>query len=239
MIVYWAPWTIKHLTFVEYPEVTRLPKTAFGDLKNITDIGQSYHRCPAVQDYFKNIFELRSPVDFEIIRNPDGVGFYTNHYNQDFWNDFVLVRNDNLLSFNIYYFFIPESNLTIESTPAYFTDNDFANKTMVIPGKFDAYRWMRPIQCTFAIKSNVDRIKINRGDPLIYIRMVTDDNIKLKKFICSERLEKIIGDNLMIKHKNVAIKPYTPIKMIEWYNMFETSRIRKSIMNEVKQNILE
>lgn len=239
MIVYWAPWTIKHLTFVEYPEVTRLAKSSFGNLKNVTEIGRSYHRCPAVQDYVKNVFELRSPVDFEIIRNPDGVGFHTNHYSQDFWNDFVYVRDNNTLSFNIFYFFIPESNLTIESSSAHFTDNDFTNKTMIIPGKFDAYRWMRPIQCSFVIKSDVDRIKINRGDPLIYIRMVTDDNIKLKKFMCSEHLAKIISDNLMIKHKNAALMPYTPVKMIEWYNMFETSRIRKVIMNEVKQNILE
>ena len=103
MIVHWTPWTTKHLTNIEYPEVTRLSKSAFNPLKNITELGESYHRCPAVQDYFKNVFELRSPVDFEIIRNPDGGGFYTNYYDQDFWNDFVLIRNENLMSFHIFY----------------------------------------------------------------------------------------------------------------------------------------
>lgn len=238
MIVYWTPWQVPSVAYAEYPEITRLSKTAFSGMKDIINLGESYHRCPAVQDYFKNVFELRSPVEFEIIRNPDG-GFYTNYYDQDFWNDFVVIRNENLLSFNIYYFFVPESDLSIEVTSPYFTDNDFANKTMIVPGRFNAYKWMRPIQCTFAIKSNVDRIKINRGDPLVYIRMITDDNIKLSKFFCSDMLRNIIESNLRIKDKNILIKPYSPIKMVEWYNMFETSRIRKAIMNEVKQNTLE
>ena len=110
---------------------------------------------------------------------------------------------------------------------------------MIVPGRFNAYKWMRPIQCTFAIKSDVERIKINRGDPLIYLRMITDDNIKLKRFVRSEELNRIISDNLMIKLKNISVKPYSPIKMVEWYHMFESSKIRKAIMREVKRNTLE
>jgi hypothetical protein len=240
MIVYWAPWTSKHLSYIEHPSVNRLTKSAFKGMKNLTELGQSYHRCPAVQDYFENIFELKSPVDFEIIRSPDG-GFYTEYYDQDFWNEFVLVRNENLLSFNIFYLFIPETDLSIEITSPYFTDNDFANKTMVVPGKFNAYRWIRPIQCTFAIKDNVDRIKINRGDTLIYLRMMTNETIKLKKFFITEPVVRIVDQNLQVKDRNFKrfVHPYAPIKMIKWYEMFESSKVRKIIMNEVKKNTVE
>lgn len=232
--VYWSPWLIDNLSYIEYPEVTRLSSSIFKSMKGIDDPQEAYHKCPAVQGYIENVFELRSPVDFEIIRNSDG-GFYTNSTNQAFWDDFIFVRNQNLLSFNIYYLMIPDFDVDIEVTSAHFTDNDFTRKTMIVPGKYNPYKWIRPLQCSFAIRDNVESIKLNRGDPIIYVKVCTPNKIKMKKFVATSFLNESIARNLKIKMS--YNKKITPLNY--WYELYESSKIRKKIMSEITANTLE
>lgn len=221
------------MSHIEFPEVTRLSTTVFKGMKGITNRNEAFHMCPATQGFFENVFELKSPIDFEIIRN-DSDGFYTNMYDQPFWDEFIQIRNKNLLSFNIFYLIVPDFDVDIEVTSAHFTDNEFTSKTMIVPGKFNAYKWIRPIQCSFAIRDNVNSIRINRGDTFLYLRICTDKKLKLKRFYETPFINHVIGKNMAIKDRKPAITPLS-----YWYEMYESSKIRKKIMSEITSNTLE
>lgn len=230
--VYWAPWTIQSLSFIEFPEVTRLNSTVTNKMKGVVSPDQGYHMCPAFQQYSENIFELKSPVNFEIVRGNGG--FYSTTGDQRFWDDFVYIRNKNLVSLNIFYMFIPDFDVEIESTSAHFTDNEFTKKTMVVPGRFNAYKWLRPISCSFVIRNNVSSIKINRGDTLMYLKVCTNEKIHTRKFIPNDFIPAIVQQNLDVKNRQKKLMPLS-----YWYDLYESSKLRKKIMRDITSNCLE
>jgi hypothetical protein len=56
---------------------------------------------------------------------------------------------------------------------------EFSKSATVIPGEFDIGKWTRPVEIVFEVKSNQEKIVINKGDAVAYFKFNTDQLIKL------------------------------------------------------------
>jgi hypothetical protein len=83
------------------------------------------------------------------------------------------------MSFLIPYLFYCDKSIIIEEMPSLMHKNDFLNNTRVIGGKFDISKWYRPIEYAFEIIDDKVPLIIKRGDPLYYIRFITDKDVNL------------------------------------------------------------
>lgn len=137
--------------------------------------------CPAVGNYFKNTWVIRCPVDLDLDcdlehnkitivgpKTPDELALVTNRKDHD----------QDILSLALRYIFVSDESVILESIPAFMYTSEVQTKLRFIPGSFDIHRWIRPVDFSAQILQS-GRIKINQGDPLFYIRIVTDENVEL------------------------------------------------------------
>lgn len=150
--------------------------------------------CPAHTDFIKNIFIIRSPIDLEFDYSyPKGI----------ITKDIELARLmfdvrfnvDSLypqIELNLQHYFISDSSCEVIALPAFMHYNNFTNNATVIPGKFDIGKWVRPISCSFELKTKEGSVSIKKGDALFYIKFNTHNAVKLEKIKeTSKELEKL------------------------------------------------
>lgn len=156
--------------------------------------------CPAVQDFFKNTFIVRSPVDITFNFKDDGE-VYVDEFGQDFFDTFVILRyrnGDEVLSFSMefYYLFMCEDDVMIEQMPACMHDNDFTRNCNIIPGTFNISKWIRPVTVSIELKpfKGQKSVKIKRGDALYYVKFKPkkDDKVSLTRIDYTEDIEDVI-----------------------------------------------
>jgi hypothetical protein len=197
---------------------------------------QNFKYCPSIKKRIQNSYELRFPIDYKLTFTKDG-RVHSDMYDQKFFDEVVNIRmaKERLISLNLYYWFIPEKSLEMQSTGSYLSDNEFVNRTIAMPGQFNIYDWIRNIEFAFFMKKGYDEVKINRGDPYLNVKFLTEEPIELKKFYPSDTII-----NLM--EKNLSARTYkTPLlnNMEYYYNLFNKSKIRKMFMKEVLDNLLD
>ena len=198
--------------------------------------GVQTYALPIFKKQVKNSFVLKSPIDYNLSFDREKDSVSSNMYDQDFFNKVVHVRSgiDAHCSLNIMYLFVSEESLSIQLTGAYFSDNDFVNKTMIIPGSFDIGKWCRPVECAFIAKKEFNEISINRGDDYSYIKFDTDKDLNFKKFIFSDKMKKMLAENSQSRSYNK--KKFKPLEY--WYDLFHNSKQKRIIMKEIKDNLI-
>jgi hypothetical protein len=206
----------------------------FVEKKSVTN----FFMCPAFKDQTQNTFRLKFPFDYRLEFSDDNGGTVSSPmYDQKFFDSMVHVRSVPLkmFSFNLPYIFIAEDDRTeIEATGCYFSDNDFVNKTRVIPGQFNIGKWYRPLDCAFMVKNNVSHIDINRGDDYAVVKFLTDKKINLKKFYVTDKISNLIREVTKAKDYKNKLKP------LNWYySLFQESKIKSIILKEINNNLME
>lgn len=197
--------------------------------------GTNFYPCPAFKQQIQNSFRLQFPFDYNLLFSNGNIS--SNMHDQTFFNTVLNIRSmpDKLLSFNLFYLFIAEESLNIDVTGCYFSDNDFVNKTMIVPGQFDIAKWVRPIDCAFIVKNNVDKIDIKTGDDFLNVKFLTDEKVTLKKFFPTKKLETLISHNVTARH--YKSKMVEPLKY--YYDLYRNAKMHKYIIKEVKDNLME
>lgn len=171
-------------------ELTLLdPAPALPEIIKDREVGHPKHftRCPAFQEYYKNTYVIKCPIDMDITYDKDKRLILVDPQEQHFVNDNISLRNDSigegdsfLMSFTIGYVFIADDDCEVELKPASMHDSDFVNKTRLINGAFNVGKWYRPIEIAFEIKSDKEVIKIKRGDALAYVKFTPKDDSKVR-----------------------------------------------------------
>lgn len=192
--------------------------------------------CPAVRDANKNTFCLKFPYTYNIKKSSEQNSFYTDHRDQKFFNDHVLIRNleKNFISIlNNFIFFTEEKELKITSQiQPYLENNEINEKTINIPASYDIGKWFRPLEWAFFLKDGCDEINFKEGDIYQYIKFDTDEKIIFKKFIPSETIhfmaKSCIEANNSFPEKKRSLSQY--------YNLFN---IKKKILKEIKENLCD
>jgi len=169
-----------------------------------------YLKCPAVKDYYKNTFVIRSPIDlsFEIKRNEMDVRYCVTHnYDQEFFNNYVHERfNENpipmiSMEFCSYIFYSEKSILAEQLHPALsMHSSEVSRKTSIISGTFDISKWVRPFTYSFEVVDYKSPITIKRGDPLYYVRFNVKENVKLQRVMFDKDIKDISDACLTVKN---------------------------------------
>lgn len=218
---------------ISYPE----PKKSIQNMIKIKTASprDRYKQCPAFIQQLKNVYSLLFPFDYGLSFDWEKEYCKSDYFDQDCFDTHVEIREFVSKTFSLHYpyLFFCEEELVVEATSAYTADNDFVNKTMIIPGRFDIGRWFRPIDCTFIVKDNVDKIDWKRNQDFCHLNFRTDKKIILKRFFATHNLLDMVN-------QIVASRDYKKIDgTIDYlYDIFESSGIKKLILKEIKENLL-
>lgn len=181
------------------------PEPAYKSLVSSRNKDVIYFKCPAVQDYFKNTFVVRSPVDITI--SIDNGCVRTHEYDQKFFDIFINSKTNNgidryeTIIFAIDYLFYSDEPCLVEQLPAFMEDSALQRSIRIIPGTFDISKWIRPLQCSFEVIDPSSPIVIKRGDPLFYVRLIPKDNSKvtLERVNVDSNLHQVVTSCLTLK----------------------------------------
>jgi len=101
------------------------------------------------------------------------------------------IKDKALCSLLVSYMFFADEPVWIEVYPP-FLHGEVKN-TRFINGTFDIYNWHRPVDFTFEILNDKKPIKIKEGQPLFYIKFISNklnDDFELQRLEWNEELNK-------------------------------------------------
>lgn len=146
----------------------------------------TYLKCPAFIDYYKNVYVIKSPFSMQINFNAKDKYLSVQPQNQEFYDAFLLNRADViseddpfLFSLLIKYLFTADADCAIEELPVTFHDSPLNSKLKLIPGTYNIGKWFRPLEAAYEVMAKAESISIKRGDPLFYVRFIPKDNKKV------------------------------------------------------------
>jgi hypothetical protein len=200
------------------------PEPAFKRIASQRD--SDFLKCPVLQDYYRNTFVIKCPVDLTIQVKDNGHGqkfIQTDRYGDEFYNNFIssdpsINRTFSMFTLEFNYLFLSKESVIVESIPPQLETNtkDNLDNLRVITGQFDISKWVRPIFFGAEIKDISKPIIFKRGDPLMYIRFRTTDNKRvnlirtefnsdMKKTVYScLGLKRYVTNNSMTENYNLA-----------------------------------
>jgi hypothetical protein len=193
---------------------------------------ESYRKCYAAQNFFKNTFIVNHPLDFD-------VNVYGEFPNTVFENNNGILQQrqsvyKDALSFTYDYgwVFFSEESIDIAQFPPYMHNTE-TNKCASMPaGSFDISKWFRPVVPTYTLWEGNNNFKANAGEPMFYVDFRTDKKVKLQQF---ELTSDIF--NLSQACENFKLmKPFTPLE--ELYKRFTHGKRDKRLLKLIKENLL-
>jgi hypothetical protein len=212
------------------------PEPIFKLLTNSRSKDTSYLKCPAFQDYYKNCFLLRAPIDITInISNQlDGSKYASiDKYTQEFFDEHIKIRYEKghkypILQISFFYVFYADESLTIEQLSPSMHKTEFQNNINVISGTYDISKWIRPVDFAFEVIDDTKPIVIKRGDPMYYLRFLTPNKISLTREKTSDDLSRVVNSC-------TTLKDYVPNNTLEknygmgaWFiNLFKAKMFKK------------
>tara|TARA_B100000029_G_C17495279_1_gene930595 strand:+ start:14 stop:838 length:825 start_codon:yes stop_codon:yes gene_type:complete len=201
------------------------------------DNGVDYHRCPAWKNATKNLYGIKSFVDFKVRANDDGK--IDHSHDQEFIQRFLRVRHwpSRLFDFThgITFFAPEEKTLKMTQLPAYLEDNSISNNTITIPGEIDIAKYQRFLEFAFHLKNGIREIEFARKDIVFYIHFDTDRPIRFKRFMWTEEMQPIFS--LIGQMKNHKRSDPWSTSLEFYYNIFSKYKFKERLMKEIKKNL--
>lgn len=228
-IIYWA---CNENEWLRAEEPNSVYKTF---IKNIKDKNTQAELCPAVKDYTKNTFSIKSLYDynFEILKDTGQI--VSKMYDQEFFNKHVRVRSntDKLFSFiQSYVFFTEKKSLNMSASMfPYLEDNNITKNCIPVPGTFDIGKWFRATEFGFYLKANINEFNISQNEIYQYIKFHTNDKIIFKQFMINEKIKKYLLDIDVSKN-------HRKIKNIPLQDYYLMLKHKKYIIDEIKNNLI-
>lgn len=244
VVVYWAN------NYFNYEALE--PDYAIKDLhsrvEKISELDEqktaSIIKCPVASLYLKNTFRIKSPIDYSIYWDKENNNVSTQHFDQDFFNEFINVRDPKSgiisMKFGSNVFFTEEDNLTIEYKSSIYAENNLSNNISLIQGEIDIGQYFRFLDFAFFINRPNELFTIKRGDALYYVRFLTNKKVVLKKFNYNTDIQSLVSDVMSTKRRtrlrNKNLKVWDRLE--EYYSVFKTSQIKNLLIKKIKENIL-
>ena len=198
-------------------------------------INESYRKCPAAIDFWKNTYAILHPVDGEIFLNEDTQSpIIFKAEPQYYWAPRPeSLENQNRIDIDFAWLFFSEESLKIQQTPPFMHNTLDRNYGSVASGSFDISKWFRGINISYNLWPNVHLLKVKKDDPATYIQFLTDKKIELKQFELTPEL------NLLVEQV-VQFKMISQNESLEkLYDRFVRSKRHKRVINLIKENLLD
>lgn len=238
MIVYWAPLVGDNfiMSYLDQQEPDRiLPHINKNGFHSFDASIHNFKLCPAFIDLFKNTYALRFTHDYEL-EMKDGE-IWSDVLDKEFFESQIRMRSPDkrFLGFNLFNYFFCEEDLEMSLTPSYFEDNSFNSSAIMIPGVYNIGKWFRPIECSFFMRSDHNKLIMKKNDIYAYVNFHTSEKIKLKRFHLTQEMREFGANFIRFNKKNT--KP--TMSLIPFYDAFARSKMKKLILKKIKENLLD
>jgi hypothetical protein len=236
LVIYWAP--NYEQNDIDWNMLYQEPINLLDDLKSKRDPDSredNYLYCPAFKDFTKNIFvfknNLKSEFYFDKIGRLHAVGDnYISASNARPNN----IMNSKMLEMTLGWMVFSEESVMAEFTPPYFTQAKHMQYGSLIPGAFDIGSWFRPYNAEIQLWPGVERFVLEEDDPIFYLKINTDRNVVLKKFVMTKELKELA--NGCITSPKIFGRFWT---LPERYKTFKNSKTNEKILNIIKKQLTE
>jgi hypothetical protein len=243
--VYWAPHSIP-----QDDGIIQNWNMMYEDLENVFqswtefDIKggreDSFIKCPAFQNLAKNMYAFKFPIDSsykykahsnlvdEIEITPT-----SKHYVSMFVpRDQTMTYGPNAeLALRLHMF--AEEPLEVMLTGPYLENVEYMKYGFLTSGQFDIGQWFRTLNAEIQFKGNEGEIHFKKGEPLFYIKFLTDKKINLKRFELTAELDTY--SRKCITSRNIFGKRQT---LLEKYDIFNKSKTREIVLKKIKENLI-
>jgi hypothetical protein len=235
--IYWAPVYIRSIDNLIYQEPSNL-YFDFLPQKSKESGPASFFNCPAVTDRMKKTFVFKNNLDTEFyydfndIKNPiinPISGIHVEFYKHSNILDGASIALD------LYWIFFAEENVELYFNPPYYhKPTDFSSKGYFPSAKIEANKWFRPYSAEIQMWENSGNVKINEGDPLFYLEVMTNKKVNLKRFDMNAKLIDIMNSCVNSPHKHGARLP-----LEDRYKRFIETKTNKIVIKEIKSQLLD
>ena len=192
-----------------------------------------YYKCPAFTDEIRKILVVKAGYDFDFEldqktgawhgSNPEWISKYV-HLNN--------LEHHGLIQFTTDVVMFSPKSVKITVMHPFMHHNDLTNVGSGIQGTYDIGKWFRPLQAAYYMKPNQPKLKfsVRQGDPLFYVKVDTDEPIKIHQFHETQAMREILLSCLQLKQTRHKI-----FTLQEAYARFKMHNFRKKIMKEIKE----
>jgi hypothetical protein len=234
--IYWAPsfidsnninWGILYSDPISLYDELRPKMTSLEPRQNL-------FQCPAFKEATSQTFVFKNPMDAD---------FYVDENNQ------IKSKNKNcifaelihqpsikdsiLFLYGLKWIFMAEDdNIEITISSPYFDTPNHLVYGNIVPGKLSISNWFRAVNSEFNLKPGVRDLKIAKDEPILYVTFNTNKKINLIRF----------DMNMSLKASSAACggagqwESWVPLAAR--YKRFKESRMKDSILREIKKNIV-
>lgn len=213
------------------------PDSLFFRLSKNNELGNKLVlKCPAVGDFYKNIFCVRSPYDYELTWT--GEGLSTTMYGQPFFDFNVVNRGDGEKgAFSFLFpslYLLAEAPLKLSVMHPFQENSDIGNKLMMMGGEYDIGRHFRPIEYPYVYKEP-STIRLKRGDVMAYLKFLTEEKIIFKRFFMTQNMIDVTN-TLLTRNREYSSRR-NPLSY--YYNLVEKYKVKNFLLKEIKKNLLD
>lgn len=242
--VYWSPHTSPNVAEVGdwnmmYKDPYRL-LDYFSELTYKDQKKDSYVSCPAFQSISKNTFVFENLVQSEYNYRSNGgdqnqIAFEPT--SKTFLAPSVSRNQMNSIGptveLGMRYMFFAEEDLKLTLTPPYLHQVEYMKYGTLASGEFDCGQWFRPVNIELQMFNESGNLVINKDEPLMYIRFLTDKRVELKRFTLNKALYEY-GKSCVNAKGFMGYKQPLP----KLYEMFKSTRTRDIVLQEIKKNLI-
>lgn len=242
--VYWAPHSTGNDNGVgnwnmlyEDPETVLKSWTKF-DIKDGKE--DSFIKCPAFQNLAKNTYVFNFPIDSSYSYNAQSnlqhqieVLPTSKHFVAlSVPRDQTMTTGPSIeMSLRLHMF--AEEPLEVMLTGPYLHKAEYMKSGFLTSGQFDIGQWFRTLNAEIQLYGQEGEITFKKGEPLLYVKFLTDKKINLKRFMLTEELDTYSRKTINAKH----IFGYR-MSLNDSYNIFNRSRTRDIILKKIKENLI-
>ena len=200
--------------------------------KNKEAKNYDYIRCPSFQEHFYNTFGIKSIFDYNIKFDKNGIT--SDKHDQEFYDEFVYERNlkSKLATFQMSYIFVANNNdLEMEYLQPTLESNSFNNSAILIPGKINIGKYVRPLDCSFHARNT--QVKIQENDIFAYVKFNTKRKIKFKRFFYTDKLHDATMGQRISEYRKKTYKP------LDWfYKKQKAIKVKERTIKLIKKNLV-
>jgi hypothetical protein len=242
LIIYWSPYYPADVNEKDWNMLYSDPYNLYTSLTKSREKASKefgFFSCPAVQSRLKNTFvftnNLHSEYSFDG-RDLNNVNIFAKTEQHVLVNPFkpTSIKDGFYFAYNMAFTFFCEESVIAQFGPPTMTKPKYTNYGTVISGEFDISKWIRPFVIEFQTWDNFGDFIIEKDEPLFYLEIKTDRPIVLKRFVMTEKLDKIIQS--CVSSPSIYGK-YLPL--IERYKNFTKTSTDKIVLKEIKENLLD
>jgi len=200
----------------------------------------SFIKCPAFQNLSKNMYAFNFPIDSsykykthsnlvdEIEITPTSKNYVS-----------MFVPRDQTMSYGpsvelaLRLHMFAEEPLEVMLTGPYLQNVEYMKYGFLTSGQFDIGQWFRTLNAEVQLNGNEGEIHFKKGEPLFYIKFLTDKKVNLKRFELTSELDTY--SRKCITSRNTFGLKQT---LSEKYDIFNKSRTREIVLKKIKENLI-